>query len=70
MQRLRLAKGDIEPLVAVRRFRWEFDDAIAGELAPDFIDKLELVLRLDDLKEFTAGRRWTSWVLELGRAHE
>lgn len=58
------------PGVVFRGSRWEVDDALAAELAPGVVLKIEMVVRFVQLRHFKDGVRWETELLEVGRTFE
>lgn len=62
--------GVVYPDAQIRTFRWSFDDDLAAELEAGLVLRLEVIARIDELRENSSGPRWNVQVLEVGRISE
>jgi hypothetical protein len=68
--RLKAAAESFEPNARVKGFSWAFSDDWREHPAEGAVMKIEVVARVEELREFHDGRRWIVRVLEVGRAYD
>jgi WhiB family transcriptional regulator, redox-sensing transcriptional regulator len=68
-RKLSPAQFPVVPEATFRGCSWTFEDSLASDLAEGFVVKLEVVVRLEELKAFHDGTRWVASILEVGRAY-
>lgn len=62
--------GVVYPDAQIRTFRWSFDDDLAAELEAGLVLRLEVIARVDELRDRNSGPLWNVQVLEVGRISE
>ena len=62
--------GKVYPNASIKGLRWSFPDDLAAVLAEGLVVKLEIIARIDELREHNDGSRWNVEVLEIRDSHE
>lgn len=58
------------PDASVKGFRWSFPDHLATTLAEGAVLRVEVIVRVDELRDHNDGPRWNVEVLEVGHISE
>lgn len=62
--------GATYPDAQFRSFRWSFSDDLAGEIHEGLVLRLEVIARVDELRDSVAGPRWNVQVLEVSKSSD
>ncbi len=62
--------GEVYPDASIKTLRWSFPDDLARELVPGLVLRLEVIARVDELRDHRDGARWNLQVLEVCKISE
>ena len=62
--------GKIYPNASIKSLRWSFHDELAEKIHAGLVLRLEVVARVEELRETADGPRWHVAVLEVSEASE
>lgn len=67
---LRPEPGKVYPNASIKQLRWSFHDELAEKIHAGLVIRLEVVARVNELRDHNDGARWDVHVLEISEVSE